>query len=297
MPVIAQLNSQIPGVVNARQQAGRKITYADFSSSYFSLADIGKHPTEARYKKLAEAWYQGITIANSRNWITEPTSVAGVSNTVNTGSNQCDKARPKVRRRRKRALEVMRAPMRMWNNPILEGVFWADIDGDGVEDYVYDGPTSDYGLGVALRQGGGAFGAYLYPTFSGSCKRADVRFADMTGDGRDGPCCLGPDGGLVCWQNTQGSDIRNPARVDVGTVKAIVDPSTNKAWTWFNVCPDGSGLVTPSLPSGAPAVPSPALPSSGATTTTTQGAGSGSGSRSDAGPSGGSGYVTIDPAL
>nr|OQO30199.1 hypothetical protein B0A51_11595 [Rachicladosporium sp. CCFEE 5018] len=140
------------------------------------------------------------------------------------------------------------APMRMWVNtlagfgihqsvdgdkqqPFLEGVFWADIDGDGVEDYVDVVPNSDYGPGAALRQG------------------------------------------------------------------RVVDPSTNKAWTRVNVYPDGSGLVTPSLPSGAPAAPSPASPSSGATTTNTQGAGSGSGSRSDAGPSGGSGYVTIDPAL
>nr|OQO30200.1 hypothetical protein B0A51_11596 [Rachicladosporium sp. CCFEE 5018] len=57
---IAQLNSQIPGVVKTRQQAGRKITYVDFSSSYLSLADIGSdgtHPTEAGYKRMAEAWY------------------------------------------------------------------------------------------------------------------------------------------------------------------------------------------------------------------------------------------------
>ena len=34
-------NSQIPAIIKARQSAGKKITYVDFSSSYWSLADIG----------------------------------------------------------------------------------------------------------------------------------------------------------------------------------------------------------------------------------------------------------------
>ena len=38
---IQTYNGQIPGVVKARQSAGKKITYVDFSSSWFSLSDIG----------------------------------------------------------------------------------------------------------------------------------------------------------------------------------------------------------------------------------------------------------------
>ena len=38
---IAIYNSQIPGVVQARQAAGQHITYVDFSSPYFGLSDIG----------------------------------------------------------------------------------------------------------------------------------------------------------------------------------------------------------------------------------------------------------------
>ena len=33
-------NSMIPGVVKARQAAGQKITYVDFSSTWFSLSDL-----------------------------------------------------------------------------------------------------------------------------------------------------------------------------------------------------------------------------------------------------------------
>ena len=38
---VAIINSQIPKIVRTRQLAGKHITYVDFSSSYFSLSDIG----------------------------------------------------------------------------------------------------------------------------------------------------------------------------------------------------------------------------------------------------------------
>lgn len=41
----------------------------------------------------------------------------------------------------------------------------------------------------------------------------------MTGDGRADFCCLGPDGDLLFWQNTKGSDPRSPNWVAMGTVK------------------------------------------------------------------------------
>ena len=79
-------NSQIPGVVKARQAAGRKITYVDFSSPYFSLSDISPdgyvlhvrdtvtraddpdrtHPTDAGYLKMAEVWYRKLHADRSR---------------------------------------------------------------------------------------------------------------------------------------------------------------------------------------------------------------------------------------
>ncbi|KAK5707630.1 hypothetical protein LTR97_000168 [Elasticomyces elasticus] len=235
-------NSQIPALVKARQAAGRKITYVDFSSSYFSIADIGSdgtHPIESGYMKMAEVWFQGIMVANDQGWITAPAVVPSLSDTVVAGSNTCDK-QPGT------AIGPVQTQMGSgsddgayihtstyiggfagfknpstvnFNNPLPEGVFWADIDGDGVDDYVYVGSNSNYGLGVALSQGGGTFGTYLYFTFSPSCNRAGVWFVDITGDGRDDFCCLGPDGGLVCWENTAGSDDRSPNWVALGTVK------------------------------------------------------------------------------
>nr|OQO30444.1 hypothetical protein B0A51_03074 [Rachicladosporium sp. CCFEE 5018] len=251
---IAQLNSQIPGVVKTRQQAGRKITYVDFSSSYLSLADIGsdghillrlgtkkwpKHGIVSNEFDLRSDLEvvgliyhaEGIYIANSQNWIT-----GMIKHT--------------------------------------EGKERVIVDGDGRDDLLnvnmLNGSTTMWSNGGQVLSSGSAFQWKWKGVVSpgGSCRGSCIEFGALYGLGR--------------------ADY------------IIVDPSTNKAWTWVNVCPDGSGLVTPSLPSGAPAAPgpaSPSSPSSGATTITTQGSGSGSGSRSDAGPSGGSGYVTIDPAL
>ncbi|KAK5693162.1 hypothetical protein LTR97_010638 [Elasticomyces elasticus] len=188
---------------------------------------------------MAEVWYQGIDLADKQGWITDPAVVPGLSDTVETGSNTCDKL-PGA------AIGPVQTQMGSgsddgayihkseylggfagftnpstvnFNNSYVEGVFWADIDGDGVDDYVYVGSNSDYGLGVAISQGGGTFGTYLYFDFAPSCKREGIHFVDITGDGRDDFCCLGPDGGLVCWENTPGSDSRSPAWVSLGTVK------------------------------------------------------------------------------
>lgn len=237
-------NSQIPGVVQARQAAGKKIAYVDFSSSYFSLSDIGSdgtHPTEAGYLKMAEVWYQGIQAVDSQGWLSPPAAVSGVDDTVTTGAgNTCDKvpgnaigptqtqngsgsddgAYVHVGTQVSSFAGFNNPSTVNFNNSHPEGVFWADIDGDGIDDYVYVGSNSDYGLGVALSLGAGNMGPYLYFTFPNSCNRPGVQFADMTGDGRDDFCCIGPDGGVDCWQNTPGSDSRSPTWVSMGTVKA-----------------------------------------------------------------------------
>ncbi|KAK4897725.1 hypothetical protein LTR27_004497 [Elasticomyces elasticus] len=91
---VKSYNGQIPGIVASRQAAGKKITYVDFSSSYFSLADIGgdgTHPTEAGYMKMAEVWFQGIQAASVQGWLSAPATVSGVSDTVSGGSTTCDK--------------------------------------------------------------------------------------------------------------------------------------------------------------------------------------------------------------
>ena len=72
--------------------------------------------------------------------------------------------------------------MEMVHGPTISIRMYADRS-LGVDDYVYVGSNSVYGLGVAISQGGGTFGTYLYYAFPNSCNRVGVVFADMTGDG------------------------------------------------------------------------------------------------------------------
>lgn len=201
------LNSQIPNVVKDRQEAGKQITYVDFSSSYFSLADIGSdgtHPTDAGYLKMAEVWYQGIQAAAYQGWITAPTAVPGVSDIVTGGGTTCDKVpggaigptQTQMGSGSDDGAYVHAGEQVLgfagftnpdtlnFNNSHPEGVFWGDVDGNGIDDYIFVGSNSEYGLGIALSVEGGGLGEYLYSYFTVSCARQGIHFTDMTGNGR-----------------------------------------------------------------------------------------------------------------
>ena len=234
-------NRKIPDVVQMRQADGKQIVYVDFSSSYFSTSDLssdGTHPTDAGYLKMAEVWYQGITAADGRGWLSLLGD--GIPDVVPGGSNNsCDKVpgtaigpiKTQMGSGTDDGLYVhasaqidgfagFKNPSGVnFDNPLPEGVFWADIDGDGIDDYVYLGSQSNYGIGVALSLGKGKMGKNLWSEFSPECKRQGIVFADMTGDKRDDLCCIGPDGGVTCWQNTKSNDPRAPKWVAMGTVK------------------------------------------------------------------------------
>jgi lysophospholipase L1-like esterase len=147
-------NSNIPGMLKLRQQAGKKLTYVDFSSSWFSTSDLnadGTHPTDAGYQKMAAVWYQGIQVADKQGWLTPPAVVAGVSDGSFPSSTTCDKIPGN-------AIGPVQTQMGsgqddgpyvhtashvgsftgfnnpagvLFGNPLPEGVYWADIDGDG----------------------------------------------------------------------------------------------------------------------------------------------------------------------
>ncbi|KAH8797345.1 hypothetical protein F5884DRAFT_815081 [Xylogone sp. PMI_703] len=235
-------NANIPGMIETHLAKGRKITLVDFSSSYFSLKDIqdGTHPTDAGYQKMAEVWYQGLLVADALGWITAPANVAGVDDTKFGGGTTCDKVPGNAICGFKAQLGFgyddgpfqhtatnvgsftgFTNPSGVtFNNPYSEGVYWADINGDGIDDYVYVAANSNKGLGVALSTGNGNLGPYLFFDFAPSCDREGVLFADMTGDGRYDFCCVAPKGDLSCWQNNPGSDPRSPSWSSMGRVKA-----------------------------------------------------------------------------
>ncbi|PBP16288.1 hypothetical protein BUE80_DR012963 [Diplocarpon rosae] len=241
-------NQNIVAMVHERQRAGKKLLYVDFSSTWFSLSDLlqsdGQHPTDAGYSKMAYVWHQGIQAADAQGWLTPPKAISGLSDEPKTADplKTCDKVPgnalgPYVTQKGSGSddgdylhsatsaggFSGFENPSRVgFNNPLPEGVYWADINGDGVDDYVYVSREASAGLGVALNKGDGSLGTYLYFPFTHACARSGVRFADMTGDGRHDFCCVKPNGDLQCFQNTPGTDPRHPNFVDSGISKANV---------------------------------------------------------------------------
>ncbi|KAK2624027.1 hypothetical protein QTJ16_006661 [Diplocarpon rosae] len=238
-------NHNIVAMVNKRQRAGKKLLYVDFSSTWFGLSDLqsdGQHPTDAGYLKMAYVWHQGIKAADAQGWLTSPKAISGLSDEPKTTDplKTCDKVPgnalgPYVTQRgpgsddgdylhsatSAGSFSGFDNPSSVgFNNPLPEGVYWADINGDGVDDYVYVPLDASAGLGVALNNGDGSLGTYLYFPFTHACARSGVRFADMTGDGRHDFCCLKSNGDLQCFQNVQGTDPRHPNFVDSGIFKA-----------------------------------------------------------------------------
>lgn len=65
-------NSQLPGIVQAKAAAGKKVRLADFHAN-LTLADIGAdgiHPTDGGYRKLADVWYSALqpVLGAGRAW-------------------------------------------------------------------------------------------------------------------------------------------------------------------------------------------------------------------------------------
>lgn len=63
-------NAAIPGVVQARVDAGRSVILVD-SHAVVAVGDLvdGTHPNDAAYDRMANAFYEGIKDAESKGWL------------------------------------------------------------------------------------------------------------------------------------------------------------------------------------------------------------------------------------
>ncbi len=73
----AAFNAQIPGMVQAKQAAGKHVGYVDMSS--LTAADLSDslHPNDGGYQKMAAAFNGGVQAADSRGWIHQPVAAGG----------------------------------------------------------------------------------------------------------------------------------------------------------------------------------------------------------------------------
>jgi lysophospholipase L1-like esterase len=173
---IEDYNSHVTEIVNDRRKAGKRVVEVDMGA--LTTADLrdGLHPNDAGYQKMAEAFYAGLTVANSRGWITD---AAGGG-----GGSVC-------------ATDPVWHP---WGqiasggftngNPQSPYVAFADLNGDGRDEYLVVNRTSgavtayvNRGLGPKDKNavwdpwGQIASGVLTPGTY--------VDFADLNGDGRD----------------------------------------------------------------------------------------------------------------
>ncbi|QNP68071.1 RICIN domain-containing protein [Streptomyces roseirectus] len=68
----AAYNQAIPGIVNEARAAGKRVGYVDMSA--LTTADLADalHPNDAGYRKMADAFLQGIRTADSASWLRDP---------------------------------------------------------------------------------------------------------------------------------------------------------------------------------------------------------------------------------
>lgn len=206
-------NSAIDTVAQSRINAGHKVVVVDMQNSRNGLTagDLtdGLHPTNAGYAKMANVWWDGLNIASSKNLITAPVKGASLG-----GEAQCHGNLFWYNNHGTIASGVGSSdgPFKSLWQPVGTvatgigpgpGVRIADMDGDGIDDYVMvDAKT---GAAELYINGGYSNGKINWISegqiASGIGDGAGVRFADITGDGKADYIWIGKDGSLTAYEN------------------------------------------------------------------------------------------------
>jgi lysophospholipase L1-like esterase len=81
----AAYNQQIPGIVQAKQSAGKHVAYVDMSS--LTPADLYDtlHPNDGGHKKMADAFNGGVQAADAAGWLNAPVPAGPITSRLNTG--------------------------------------------------------------------------------------------------------------------------------------------------------------------------------------------------------------------
>ncbi|MBW4700450.1 MULTISPECIES: FG-GAP-like repeat-containing protein [unclassified Micromonospora] len=80
-------------------------------------------------------------------------------------------------------------------------VRWADLNGDGRDDYLVVGGQGQVSAWFNVRDSGGVGWDWRGEVASGSGPREQIRFADLNGDGRDDYLVVGDQGQVKAWLN------------------------------------------------------------------------------------------------
>ena len=184
---IAAYNQAVPGVVAARQQAGKHVGLVDMGQ--VTVADVpdGLHPNDIGYDKMAMAFYDELRFLAAIGWIKPPTG----------GSSH-------------------EGPVQGWfpQGTIASGtglasggrIVYADLNGDSRADYVQVNANSSVQawLNSGPMPGGGDWGWAPQGTIASGVgvPGSQIRFADLNSDRRADFLSVAPNTAVQAWLNS-----------------------------------------------------------------------------------------------
>ena len=203
---VQTFNAAVPGLVSARQDAGKKVIMADmFSAVAFDQMPDKLHPNDAGYAAMASEWYRVIAAAASRGWIQRPVDNGEGGGGGGGGGAACVGDlfwyRQGVVAGGVGSGDPTSFPQGKWINAglVFEGhkiatgkwiTHLADLDGDGRDDVIYVNEANG-AANVWLNTANGGQTNWVGvgqvasgPGTGGSNVGRGVRFVDINGDGK-----------------------------------------------------------------------------------------------------------------
>ncbi|KAF5012466.1 hypothetical protein FDECE_1518 [Fusarium decemcellulare] len=197
-----KFNKEINSMINAMQEDNYRILEVPIDIGLSDLSDR-KHPNNAGYQKMANAWFDGIEDAFDRGWLKDPIAltkedVPGVGLGITTGSGDtgCQEGTWE-------SVGTIRSPTGFGKR---ENLILADLNNDGIADYIM---PEDDGTVRAWINGGKpnewtSVGEINPPWKSVTGNM--VRMADVDNDGRADMIALYSNGAARVWKNTEDGD-------------------------------------------------------------------------------------------
>nr|WP_238419684.1 GDSL-type esterase/lipase family protein [Streptomyces taklimakanensis] len=192
---ITGFNKEIRALVAERQGAGQRVGLVDMRA--VTTADLADylHPNDTGYAKMADAFHRGIAAAVHDGWVKEP---------AGGGNGGCSDTSNRWEERKKIAQGGIHAPAR-------DEIRFADIDGDGRDDYLVVNHETG-AVDAWLNRGGDRNGipgweerGQIAQGGIHDPERDEIRFADVDGDGRDDYLVMDYKTGAVdAWLNRGG---------------------------------------------------------------------------------------------
>ncbi|MER5647683.1 FG-GAP-like repeat-containing protein [Streptosporangium sp. NPDC002524] len=199
---IAMYNSRLPTIVGNFRGEGKRVRLIGNGALGLTAADMtdSLHPNNNGYRKMAGAYHNAIRSALDERLVAPP---------IAADPAPCGGTPPQVTN------PTPPATQPGWNyvgkvasasGASREQVRFADLNGDGRDDYLLVSPQGQVKAWFNNGAGEGGGWDYMGEVASGSGPRDRIRFADFNGDGRDDYVVVGDQGQATVWFNAGSGD-------------------------------------------------------------------------------------------